>query len=634
MGSGITVAELDAARPDVFAAAAQDWSQRVAAVFGEQVVTFNRYALLPLTQGTWSGVAADAAARKLSRVQADLSAAAEYMVGFAALLQAAADGIGQAQATLKAARNLAGQNALIIEDSGAVIVDAAAIGNRVMISEARASSATAVLEVQGLVSAALADAERAVSTLVPRLRNPEQFGISAAAGNWQADAASELAQAKVQGRTLQQAAIPARGTDPVEVTAWWQAQSSAEQVASVREFPALIGRLDGIPAYVRDKANRLLLAGDISADQTEAASLIAQQRQLEAKINDLTAHLPPGAVNARFHSPQDEQTVAALLQARAQLAEVDQHLSGITSQLGALQGLEGKLAEGGKPTVFNGRPVTMPQMYLMGFDTNSIGHALVACGNPDTAKNLCVYVPGLNTSMLSTHFEYDIQHAQNMTLQANSDTGTDSNATLLWLGYDAPQANGLGILKVAGTANAAAAVPDLTNCLKGLRSVDAQINNLTLVGHSYGSLVVGETAKQSVLPVDNIVLLGSPGISVDHASQLGIPAGHVWSGEAASDPVGKLGYFGIPPTDQTFGANPIQVGATGVLMQAHGEYFDAPGNINHDLNYSSLDNVASIMTGQYDNVTTAPYTHYGRPLSDTRPDPPPAVQLPFWLPVP
>jgi hypothetical protein len=320
MGSGVTVSELDAARPDVFAAAARDWTQRVAAAFGEQVVAFSQYALLPQMQGTWTGAAADAAAQKLNAVQADLSATEEYMVGFAALLQAAAEGISEAQATLKAARNLAGQNSLIIEESGAVTVNTAARGNRVMASELHASSTTAVLEVQSLVSAALADAERAVSTLVPRLRDPEQFGISAAAGKWEADAATELAQAQVQGRMLEQAAIPARGTDPVEVTAWWQAQSSAEQVTLAREFPMLIGRLDGIPAYVRDKANRLLLAGNISADQTQVASLTAQQQQLEARINDLTAHLSPGAVNARFRSPQDQQALVALQQARAQLA--------------------------------------------------------------------------------------------------------------------------------------------------------------------------------------------------------------------------------------------------------------------------------------------------------------------------
>jgi pimeloyl-ACP methyl ester carboxylesterase len=601
VGSPITVGELDAAQPELFAQAAQAWNQSVAAAFGEQVVAFSQYAFAPISQGTWIGGAADAASQKLTAVQGDLSATEEYMVAFADLLQTAADGITEAQATLRAARVIATQNQLTIDDSGAVTVSASVAGNRVMINQLQTYSTTAVLEVQSLVSAALADAERVVSTLVPKLRNPEQFGISSAAGSWEADAVTQLAAAQAQTRTLEQAAIPARGATPVEVAAWWQAQSTAEQVTLTRAFPGLIGRLDGIPAYVRDRANRLVLAQEINADTTQIAALRAEQSSLQSEVNQLAAIAPAGGLNSGQQLRPDQiQAAYALQQAQQQLDGINANLASVSTRLGALSGLEAKLGEGGTQTFFNNRLLTMPQMYLLGFDTDGVGHAIVACGDPDTARNVAVYVPGLNTS-LSTHFDQaDIGHDQNMTLQANQDTGTDSNASIIWLGYNPPQAQVPGIYHVAGTGDAAAAVPALTNCLAGLRAVNTEIDNLTLVGHSYGSLVVGETAKQSRLPVDNIVLIGSPGVSVYHAADLNIPASHVWAGEAANDPVGQFRWFSNAPTDPDFGANQFVVAAgdttpLGTGLNAHGEYFNE--------NSQSLKNIASIITGQYGNVT-------------------------------
>lgn len=58
------------------------------------------------------------------------------------------------------------------------------------------------------------------------------------------------------------------------------------------------------------------------------------------------------------------------------------------------------------------------------------------------------------------------------------------------------------------------------------------------------------------------------------------------------------------PTSPGFGANVIEVNATaGFGMGAHGEYFDTYGNANNDTGFSSLQNVASIISGQYGSVT-------------------------------
>lgn len=49
------------------------------------------------------------------------------------------------------------------------------------------------------------------------------------------------------------------GGSPQEVAAWWAGLSAGAQLAAVRGSPAAIGALDGVPAWARDRANRILL---------------------------------------------------------------------------------------------------------------------------------------------------------------------------------------------------------------------------------------------------------------------------------------------------------------------------------------------------------------------------------------
>ena len=56
-----------------------------------------------------------------------------------------------------------------------------------------------------------------------------------------------------------------------------------------------------------------------------------------------------------------------------------------------------------------------------------------------------------------------------------------------------------------------------------------------MLGHSYGSLVVGEAAAEPGFAADGVVFVGSPGVGVDRAADLHVPAGHVWSMTSRSD---------------------------------------------------------------------------------------------------
>jgi Alpha/beta hydrolase len=52
---------------------------------------------------------------------------------------------------------------------------------------------------------------------------------------------------------------PPAGSGPADVAAWWTALSAAAQQALISARPEVVGALGGVPAWARDRANRLLL---------------------------------------------------------------------------------------------------------------------------------------------------------------------------------------------------------------------------------------------------------------------------------------------------------------------------------------------------------------------------------------
>ncbi|HTJ71619.1 MAG TPA: alpha/beta hydrolase [Actinospica sp.] len=617
MTTQITYGVLKAAQPSAYDAAATAL-QPVIDGFEQATVDLN-HGIYQKLEYSWSGAAASAALSRIGSTVADYQATLDYLDRFQGLLRTAFDGISEAQAYLKAAETIAANNGWQLDENGqAQPVVSGALRNRALVQQVWQSMTAnpEYLDMLDLIGRALSTAQAVNDQVSQAMADAEQYGHGA---NWKADAAAAESSAAAMGTRLEQAGIPAKGTDSAEVNAWWKAMGPSAQVQLVKDQPALIGALNGIPAMVRDKANRIVLSDDINHDLQQQSALNAQQRQVQAEIDQLYAN--GQAVDPRTPNVPSYQ-LAALTN---QLNSIDTRLAGINGQLPALQNLQHELTMGGQPYTFAGRPTTMPPMYLLGFDTNNAGHAIVACGNPDTAKNVCVYVPGLNTSSNSTHFQFDIQHTQNMTLAADQDTGSNDTATILWLGYNSPQVDGLKTAAVAGTGDATDAVPNLTSFVTSLRNVNGEISNLTLLGHSYGSVVVGETAMASHLPVNNIVLVGSPGVEAGSASALNIDPKHVWTGTAPNDPVARFGWFGQPPTDPGFGANQFTVNATGGggLFGQHGEYFDDPfNNTNNDHGGSSLTNIGYIISGQTNKVALVHPAIPAPPRSNPMPSPP------------
>lgn len=602
MTTQITYSLLKSAQPEAYDHAA-DAVQKEVAEFEQSTVELNQQVYQCLEE-SWSGPAASAALSTIGTTVTDYQATLDYLNRFVGLLRSAYEGITDAQAYLNAAESIALNNGWVLDEYGnARPVVIPALHNRALVDQLWQSMTgnPEYAEMQDLIRRALSTAQDVNDQVSHAMDDPEQYGRGK---HWQADASVAASSSAAMEAGLEKSEIPAAGTNAAEVAAWWKALGSASlQVQYVRSQPALIGALNGLPAIVRDKANRIVLANDIAADKAKIQTLNAQENQLQAEILHMQeTGTGQGTGRGGVLSSNDPLDIAG-----NQLAGIQAQLASINSQLTALDNLHGQLQQGGSQVSFDGHAMAMPPMYLLGFDTNDAGHAVVACGNPDTAKNVCVYVPGLNTSSNDPHFQFDVQHTQNMTLEADLDTGSADTSTVLWLGYNAPQfdpTSGNISPAVLSDSDAKAAISDLTNYLDGVRITNPHISNYTLLGHSYGSLVVGVTAQHSHLPVDNIVLVGSPGVDATKASQLGISPSHVWTGRAPADPVAGSSWFSTPPTDPSFGANQFTVDATGggLPMYQHGDYFDSSTNINGDRGESSLQNIGRIISGQYSDV--------------------------------
>ncbi|MFI6499012.1 alpha/beta hydrolase [Nonomuraea typhae] len=322
------------------------------------------------------------------------------------------------------------------------------------------------------------------------------------------------------------------------INAWWHTLDAPPNLPGM-------GLLNGLPAKARDQANRRLLT--------------TEKTRLDT------------ALKAASHHPADlgqwEKTANQL-----------RRLTLIEDQLRPRDGY--------------------PAPLLLAFDLTGQGRLIISWGNPDTADITVTSVSGL-TSGLDTA-QGDLQRSRALWLQASKTSGEQTVATITWLGYDAPQIDpGLwhparSVAFEGAATTGAAALASFTDGLRASHQPSSTARAV-LIGHSYGSLTTGHAA--TLRPgklADTLILIGSPGVGVDHARQLGLNPKHVWVGEAGGDPVTALGRFGTDPGAPSFGAQHIPIGRT-TWTTAHSSYWDPDS--------PSLRNMGRIINGQYDKLS-------------------------------
>ena len=309
--------------------------------------------------------------------------------------------------------------------------------------------------------------------------------------------------------------MPSCGASPAEVRRWWAGLDPGERLWLLATEPAWLAPLDGIPAADRDAANRLLL----------------DERRAEV----------------------DRALAAAGRGERERLRAVRRGLDALADRLA---GDEGERA------------------YLLRLDPSEEGRVVLALGDPDRADNVVTHVPGMTADLAS--FGGELTRAERVAGRATELGPAAATSAVLWLDYDAPDF----VDEAASARQAEAGAPALRHFQEGLRAThDGPTARQTVIGHSYGSLVVGKAAAVAGLPADNVVFVGSPGVGVDSAARLAVPPGHVWSTTSSSDiiqyaavapsslirdvqlagplpVVGPLLAFGHPERDLWFGHNP------------------------------------------------------------------------------
>ena len=355
---------------------------------------------------------------------------------------------------------------------------------------------------------------------------------------------------------------PVPGASPATVKRWWDGLTLAERRWLVTHEPG-IGRLDGVPVAARDQANRLLLPA-------QRAALLA--------LRDATAEvrLPRAATAVEL------RRIARLLNG----------FDAVTARLDAA-----------------------PRAYLLGLDPTGDGRAVVAMGDPDVADNVVTLVPGMLADLGGV--EGWLDRAERVAIRGAALDAGQETAAVLWLDYDAPDF----LDDAAQLASARAAAPALHDHVAGLRAThEGPPAYQTVVGHSYGAVVIGVTARDTGLAADSVAFLGPPGVGAETAAQLGVPT--VWSSTSADDVIRHavsierlaarmtLGISGVPgivarslidddglwhgtdPSGDSFGARVFASDRHG-----HGGYWDTD-NV-------ALDNLARIALGpeQHDAVT-------------------------------
>jgi pimeloyl-ACP methyl ester carboxylesterase len=237
---------------------------------------------------------------------------------------------------------------------------------------------------------------------------------------------------------------------------------------------------------------------------------------------------------------------------------------------------------------------------FLAFDPRGNGRVVEVFGDLGSADRIAVLVPGVSTT--ANNFNTGLDDVRDRAPAVQARALYDATrvaapgqhvAVIAWLGYDAPQ----GVGRTAAReelARAGATALDRFAADLALMRPKARV---TLIGHSYGSVVTGLAAAGLPSQVKDLVAVGSPGMGVSRAADLHTTA-HVWAGQSAQDWIDWVPAFqvwgaghGTLPTTPGFGDSVF--GTNGVVDHDH---YLAPGT-------QSLGNIVSIVLGRDASVT-------------------------------
>ncbi|MGW7452650.1 alpha/beta hydrolase [Streptomyces sp. NPDC054787] len=437
------------------------------------------------------------------------------------------------------------------------------------------------------IAAALKEATEADAKWEPRVRALKADDDLTVSAHDLADAQSDMAGVREAGKGyLESIGGPPKDATPAQNADWWKGLTPQQREAYLSLQPDVVGRLDGLPAEVRDEANRIVF------DEKQAEYRIRLDAIPKPPAEEWTYIVTMGGA-AKVHTDE-------WMAWDRKYGDEYRHLTDSVKGMDAIQkrfdttGTEG-----------------LPEAYLLGFSPDGHGRAIVATGNPDTAQHQAVYVPGTGSDLDSV--EGNINRMTDLWRQTHQASPNASVSTITWLGYDAPQSPVKDAPFEHYAYDGAPAFRQFMDGLDASHSAPGDPHR-TAIGHSYGSTLIGAAAEKGNLNTDDVIFAGSPGVKVGSAEEMDVPKGHVWNQEADGDKVPDIGRYGhggsqwrlgggtfLIPSDEAFGAHQMNTDAEvrgterTTRSEGHSEYW-TPGS-------TALRNQGLVVVGQYGDVT-------------------------------
>ncbi|MFE7799418.1 alpha/beta hydrolase [Nocardia sp. NPDC057440] len=355
---------------------------------------------------------------------------------------------------------------------------------------------------------------------------------------------------------------PRTGTaeDAVRVNKWWNSLTPQEQKSLLAEDPERIGNLNGIPVEVRNAANQRVMNADIRRVEDVATTkgvpvdaIEKDPKEYGLTADDITRY--HNAINVR---------------------------AGLEQYSGSNKADPGRYPQVPYPTYLY---VYQPLAF------GGKGRAAISIGDPDTAPNTAVVVPGASQSVRASDasdkgwFDVQGEQAQNLYVESNRADPDHPTAVVAWMGYDSPTDGITAVLSGDPTAERKGGNL-LAEDVDGLWATHQGPSHLTVVGYSAGAIVTADAAAASQLHANDVVLLGP--VSTDEArsaADFHLDRGHVYVGSASNDLNAYAGHAwlgGPDPAGQEFGATRIKAEAPesysspiDYSVQAHLHYFTA-----------------------------------------------------------
>ena len=339
------------------------------------------------------------------------------------------------------------------------------------------------------------------------------------------------------------------GATPEQIAAAFAVLDATQRSFLVQAYPGALGSLDGAPLEMRFAANRIVVEQGLS-------DLAAERDRLQVRIAEL--------------SDDGWRTDLAAEIYWSELNDLTRELDFVRKKLDTLAYLADGLA--------------IRQILL--FDASGDGRVAEVFGDVASARHVAFVLPGVSNDL--GNYTDGLRPMADHLFRTGSRMSGDV-AVVSWLGYDPPDT----IPDGAFPHEATDAARRLRRSVDGIR-VHADPVNLTVVGHSYGSVVTGRAIRDEGLQLTDAVFVGSPGVAwdVNHRSDLGGGVGDVWVAEAPKDPVPDLPIVHGPnPADDEWGGRRFETNATGMPpVEGHSEYFVVRSE--------SLRNIARIMVGE------------------------------------